>query len=584
MIKYEISKLNLKELYANENAFMFDLENALAPISYKTLVCDVISVYSHISKISKDNILIFVEDTYWFFVFMIATSYTNKAFYVPGSSQELYIKDIATDDMLYITDNTLAKGSLNCPIVDINSIIDSQADLKYIEEFICQNAKQNIVQNSKMRFVFFTSGSTGKPKFIEKRFDYLDFEAQCLARAAYEKANISIFTTTAAHYHLYGFTHAMLQPFLFGAPFLRKKITFVESLNNLKDFKLITLITTPGFLKRIDENSITIDTSWYIVSGTEVLHQDTFDMVKDIFKTEVFEFYGSTETGVVARKIRKEGVSFKAFDEVDIALSESGELMLKALYTNDEYICVGDLAQIKDGVYFTLLGRANDIVKVDGKRIGLSDINIKICENELVKNGATILGKRAERDIVVSFIVPKKADIMNTPYRERTHIIQKYAYEYFDRGVAPKKVIFLDEIPLSAAGKVDNVLLRAYAQKNTIQNRYSFSLISKYNNNLEVLVNILEDSVFFDGHFDSKKIFPALAQVELIRDICSCYYCNNNTNNAITQIKKMKFVDTILPKEKFILSIKHSDKKDNKIEVKLYNGEKIFSKGSMVYA
>ncbi len=579
MVKYEISKLNLKELYTNENAFMFDLDNGLAPISYKQLVDDIALVYSHVSKLPQDDILIFVQDTYWFFVFMLATSYTNKSLYVPGSSQELYIKDIATSSMIYITDDVLAEGLLDCSSVDINDIIDDTIERTSIEDFI----NRELVQNTKMKFVFFTSGSTGKPKLIEKRFDYLDYEAQCLAKAAYQNANKSIFATTAAHHHLYGFTHAMLQPFLFGAPFLRKKITFIESLNNLKDFDLITLITTPGFLKRIDENSITIDTSWYIVSGTEVLHQDTFDMVKKIFDTEVFEFYGSSETGVVARKLRNEGAHFKVFDEVEIALSQDKELMIKASYTGDEYVCIGDLAEIKDGLYFNLLGRANDIVKIDGKRIGLSDINLKICENDLVKNAATILGKRAGRDIVVSFVVPKEASMLSVPYRERTSMIQKYLYEYFDRGVAPKKVIFLDEIPLSAAGKVDNVVLRKYAQKNVFEQKYSFSLISKYNNDLEVLINIAEDSVFFDGHFDSQKIFPAVGQVQILSDVCACFYedyKDYNQDNNITQIKKIKFLDVILPKEKFVLSITNSGQK---MSVKMYNGEKVFSKGSIVY-
>ncbi len=592
MVKYEISKLNLKELYSNENAFMFDLDNALAPISYKQLVCDVALVYSHVSVLEPKKILIFLEDTYWFFVFMIATSYTDKSFYVPGNNNELYIKETIEDDMIYITDsininsNNSGNEQINCPIFNINDIINKPFAAELVADFV----NKGYQQNRQMRFVFFTSGSTGKPKLIEKRFDYLDYEAQCLAAEADQKAANSIFTTTAAHCHMYGFTHAMLQPFLFGAPFLRKKITFVETLNNLEGFELITLITTPGFLKRIDESSITIKSSWYIVSGTEVLHQDTFDMVKHIFNTEIFEFYGSSETGVVARKLRFEGAHFRVFKEVDIALSDDKELMIKAPYTGDQFVCIGDLAEIKDQIYFNLLGRSNDIVKIDGKRIGLSDINLKICENELVKNSATILGKRSDRDIVVSFIVPKEKDILNTPYRERTSNIQKYLYQYFDRGVVPKKVIFLNEIPLSAAGKVDAVTLRKYAQKCTLENKYSFSLISKYKNDLEVLINIGEDSVFFDGHFESQKIFPAVAQMQIINDVCGYFY-DDDDYKSITQIKKMKFLDVVLPKAKFILSITSnslnasasSASNGQKLSVKMYSGDNVFSKGSIVY-
>ncbi len=576
MANYEISNLSLKELYNNDNAFMLDLDDGLKPISYRQLSCDIAVVYSYIVELSQEQILIFTEDTYWFFVFMIAVSYTNKSFYIPGSGKELYIKDIATNDMIYITDNVVRCESIGCQVIDINSIINMHIDTAQIEDFI--NA--DYTQNAQMRLVFFTSGSTGKPKMIEKRFDYLDFEAQCLARASYEKANLSTFTTTASHYHLYGFTHAMLLPFWFGVPFLRQKIVFVETLNNLANCTLITLITTPGFLKRIDENSITIKSDWYIVSGTEVLHQDTFDMIKDIFDTEIFEFYGSTETGVVARKLRHEGVSFKAFDEVEINLNENGELMLKARYTGDEFVCIGDLAEIKDKVYFTLLGRANDIVKIAGKRIGLSDINFKICEHDSVKNAATILGKRAERDIVVSFVVPKDADILSTPYRERTTDMQKYLYEYFDRAVVPKKIIYIDNIPLSAAGKVDAVILRKYAQKNVVAGRYTFSLVSKYADDIEVLVNIDEHSIFFDGHFDSQKIFPAVAQVQLLADVYQYYY---DDGKDITQIKKMKFSNIILPKDKFVLSIK-SKAVDNakKLSIQMKGGDKVFSKGSII--
>jgi 3-hydroxymyristoyl/3-hydroxydecanoyl-(acyl carrier protein) dehydratase len=82
---------------------------------------------------------------------------------------------------------------------------------------------------------------------------------------------------------------------------------------------------------------------------------------------------------------------------------------------------------------------------------------------------------------------------------------------------------------------------------------------------------VLEDShVYFDGHFDQKKILPGVAQISL----CTSYYYEN-FNKAIS-LSRARFYKEIQPG--LSISIRHISNCNSKIVFELFDQNELCSK------
>ncbi|KIF80851.1 acyl-CoA synthetase [Noviherbaspirillum autotrophicum] len=127
----------------------------------------------------------------------------------------------------------------------------------------------------------------------------------------------------------------------------------------------------------------------------------------------------------------------------------------------------GDLALMDEDGYLWYQGRADDMFKAAGYRIGPSEIENCLVNHPAVANAAVVPKPDAERGNVV------KAYVVLTPGTERgrdaeqrliaelqAHVRGKLApYEY------PKEIEFIDELPMTTTGKVQRRVLRLMEQE-----------------------------------------------------------------------------------------------------------------------
>jgi acetyl-CoA synthetase len=118
----------------------------------------------------------------------------------------------------------------------------------------------------------------------------------------------------------------------------------------------------------------------------------------------------------------------------------------------------GDLARRDADGYFWYQGRADDVFKSAGYRIGPSEIENCLVNHPAVANCAVVGSPDAERtNIVKAFIVLTPG---HRPSRElevelQDHVRGKLApYEY------PKEIEFIDALPMTTTGKVQRRVLR----------------------------------------------------------------------------------------------------------------------------
>jgi acetyl-CoA synthetase len=120
----------------------------------------------------------------------------------------------------------------------------------------------------------------------------------------------------------------------------------------------------------------------------------------------------------------------------------------------------GDLALRDTDGYLWYQGRADDVFKSAGYRIGPSEIENCLVQHPAVANAAVVPKPDAERGAVVKAFV-----VLSDAFRQRgdaalvaelqAHVRGKLApYEY------PKEIEFLAQLPMTTTGKVQRKVLR----------------------------------------------------------------------------------------------------------------------------
>jgi acetyl-CoA synthetase len=118
----------------------------------------------------------------------------------------------------------------------------------------------------------------------------------------------------------------------------------------------------------------------------------------------------------------------------------------------------GDLAKRDEDGYFWYQGRADDMFKAAGYRIGPSEIENCLVKHAAVANAAVVPSPDPERgNVVKAFIVLTPGHRASAALEKeiRSHVRGRLApYEY------PKEIEFIDALPMTTTGKVQRRVLR----------------------------------------------------------------------------------------------------------------------------
>jgi acetyl-CoA synthetase len=126
----------------------------------------------------------------------------------------------------------------------------------------------------------------------------------------------------------------------------------------------------------------------------------------------------------------------------------------------------GDYAiKDKDG-YFWLLGRADDVLKVAGHRIGTAELESSIVSHKSISESAVCgIADDVKGEVIIAFLVPKEGIIVSEGLRkEVVDIIRK------DIGAiaTPQQLYFVSKLPKTRSGKIMRRLLKAIASNEKI--------------------------------------------------------------------------------------------------------------------
>ncbi len=336
-------------------------------------------------------------------------------------------------------------------------------------------------------FVLFTSGSEGTPKgVVLSHANILANRYQTGARLDFGPNDV-IFNAMPV-FHSFGLIGTLI-PILSGA-----RVFFYPSPLHYRiipelsyDTNATTLFGTDTFLSGYAHYGHPYDfySLRYVIAGAEKLKEETRTLWSEKFGVRIFEGYGATETspilavntpmqskpGTVGRLVP--GIQYK-LKEVP-GIKEGGRLHVsgpnimlgyllstapgKLIPPENGWYDTGDIVDIDDEGYITIKGRAKRFAKVGGEMISLTAVEDFLSELWPDHTHAVVAvpdEKKGEQLILVT-------ENKDAQKQEITEYVRNQGLS--ELGL-PKKIIYVDQVPLLGTGKIDYVTTQEIVAKH----------------------------------------------------------------------------------------------------------------------
>ncbi len=300
----------------------------------------------------------------------------------------------------------------------------------------------------------FTGGSTGTPRLWSKTPENLFGEAFHLAKSL-GVGPADLILSTVGPRHIYGLLGSVLLPFVASARVLGRTCTFPrEILGALQREGATVLVSVPAHYRAIRAADLSRHALRIALSSAAPLDPKDAEVFLDKTGLAITEIYGSTETGGVATRTYGENHgSYEPFTCLDWKIL-SERLCVRSPFVSPDlprdeagFFMTADRAAAADGNRFRVLGRADHIVKIAGKRVDLEEIREKIRRIPGVTDAyvAAFPVKGARQVEIAALLACER------PSREVRAAVRSM-HDLYGR---PRRIRVVREIPLLANGKID---------------------------------------------------------------------------------------------------------------------------------
>jgi acyl-CoA synthetase (AMP-forming)/AMP-acid ligase II len=324
--------------------------------------------------------------------------------------------------------------------------------------------------------IFFTSGSTGRPKgvVLSHRANWLRTYVGATSTAG-GAGVVCMFPL----FHMAGWTIAM------GAWQARKAVHFVRVpdaetlLRTTERHRASRLYCIPAVWGRILDHGVDkYDLSGLVEAdtGTSATPPELLRAIKDALPhTETRVFYGSTEAGPGlqlgdADLFRKPGSVGVPQPGVDVQLID-GEVCMRSPFLMDGYFddpnataeavrdgwyCTGDLGAIDDDGFYSIVGRARDVIRTGGETVSPVEVEHALATHAAIAEVAVVGVPDVQwGEVVTAVVVLRPGAAAPTVEELRASCAAKLSA--FKQ---PRRVEVVDALPRTAAtGQVQRTLI-----------------------------------------------------------------------------------------------------------------------------
>ena len=233
-----------------------------------------------------------------------------------------------------------------------------------------------------------TSGSTGVPVAHEKSFQSLAATTALNARvlrtglARQLAAGRPWIVATVPPQHMYGLEMSVLLPLLAGfgihggKPLLPADVAAV--LAEVPAPRV--LVSTPAHLRALVESSADFPPISIVVSATAPLDTDLALRIEKRLDAVLVEFFGSTETCVIASRRPAREDMWRPYPGIELAVAAGGTTVRAPWLAGSQLL--HDVMEMREDGSFRIVGRGSDIIEVGGKRASLADLTRRLLSVE----------------------------------------------------------------------------------------------------------------------------------------------------------------------------------------------------------
>ena len=353
--------------------------------------------------------------------------------------------------------------------------------------------------NDDTMLMYFTSGTSGEPKMVAH--DFLYALGHLTTGVYWHNLNENSIHLTVADTgwgkavwgKLYGQWFAGATVFVYD----HEKFTAEKIMRQIEKYHITSFCAPPTiyrFMIQEDFSKYNLSSLKYCTTAGEALEPAVFEKFKELTGISMMEGFGQTETtmtlGTFPWTKPKPGSMGKPNPQYDIRLiktdgtpCEDGEKGEVCVYTGDEkpiglfkgyyrdeeltrqawhdgMYHTGDLAWRDQDGYYWFVGRADDVIKSSGYRIGPFEVESALMTHPAVVECAVTGVPDPVRGMVVKATV-----VLSKEYKDKAgDELKKELQNHVKHETAPYKypriVEFVDELPKTISGKIRRVEIR----------------------------------------------------------------------------------------------------------------------------
>ena len=356
------------------------------------------------------------------------------------------------------------------------------AGIATLEQLIERGGPGELVPpGSKGRIVILTSGTTGTPKGANRKEPKtLDPAAALLSKIPLRARGRTLIA--APLFHSWGLAHFVLAIALSSTLVLRRRFDPEETLHAIDEHGVTALIVVPVMLQRILERGPKVVRKYdtgslrVIAASGSALPGELATEVMDTFGDILYNLYGSTEVawvtianpadlraapGTAGRPPRGTVVRLFDADGQEVATGETGRIFVRNELVFDGYtdgagkpvidglVSSGDVGHFDEEGRLFVDGRDDEMIVSGGENVFPREVEDAIAALDGIDEVAAIgvedpdFGQRLR-----AFVVRSEGSSVSEQ-EVKAHVREQLA-----RYKVPRDVVFVDELPRNATGKV----------------------------------------------------------------------------------------------------------------------------------
>lgn len=388
-----------------------------------------------------------------------------------------------------------------------------------------------------------TSGSTGAPQPHGKRWGSLVLniaaEAERLAALCEWPSlqGLNVLATVPAQ-HSYGLESTVMLALLGGASFDAGRPFYpadiAAALAQVPEPR--ALVTTPFHLKTLLLAGVALPPVALLLSATAPLSPQLAQQAEDACRGRLVEIYGCTEAGQVAARRTTAGETWQTLGALRI-WREQDDAGAERFLVHGGHVLeatpLADVLELQDEHHFRLLGRANDLIHVAGKRSSLAHLNFHLNRIAGVDDGAFWMPDEEADGITrtVAFVVAPTLTA-----RQVTEALR----EHLEGAFVPRRVVHVPSLPREATGKLTAGALARFA-------RDALADVDAGVEGRGGRFHVPADHPAFAGHFPGQPVLPGVALLAFVMRALEGQPALRALLGATPQIAQVKFISPVLP-------------------------------------